>query len=211
MVTAAVGDAKARKGRRVAHALWAAIGVFVSVLLAFGRGHPPPIVFLPLVIVVWVVGHFVVWGVDWLVAKGQRRASENEAERKSWPVGVRLALIGTGIVGVVGLFQIVVSGYRLRMYPFHDAALWTIMMVIWSIHGACFVGLLLRRRWSRLLSLILMLAWALLLGAAIAEHLVRRDRADITELLIAGGIMVFLFVFGLHFATSTRVRSFLNN
>ena len=205
------GNPKVRRGRRVAHSLWAAVAVSVSLLLVLGgRGHPPPIIFLPLVIVVWVVGHFTVWGVGWLAAKGQRLASENEGRGKSWPVGLRLALIGTGVAAAIGLLQIIVTGYQRKMYPFHDVTLWTIMMVIWLVHGACFVGLLLRRPWSRLVSVMLALAWALLSASQIAEHLARGYSVDIAELLIVSASMVFLILFGLHLATSSRIKLFLN-
>jgi len=167
-------------------------------------------IFLPLVIVVWVVGHFTVWGVEWLAAKGQRLASEHEGQGKSWPVGLRLALIGTGVGASMGLLQIIVTGYEGKVYPFHDFTLWRIMMAIWLVHGACFVGLLLRRPWSRLMSVMLALAWALLAAAQIAEHLVRGYRVDIAELLLVSVSMMFLFLFGLHLATSSRIKSFLN-
>ena len=206
------GNPKVRRSRRVAHALWAGIAVSVSLLLVFGgRGHPPPIIFLPLVIVVWVVGHFTVWGVEWLAAKGQRLASENEGRNKSWPVGLRLALIGTGVAASIGLLQIIVTGYQGKMYPFHDVTLWMIMMAIWLVHGACFVGLLLRRPWSRLVSVMLALAWSLLSASQIAEHLARGYSVDIAELLIVSVSMVFSFLFGLHLATSSRIKSFLND
>jgi len=211
VATAVIGNPKFRRGRRVAHSLWAAVAVSVSLLLVLGgRGHPPPIIFLPLVIVVWVAGHFTVWGVDWLAAKGRRLAGENEGRVKSWPVGLRLALIGTGVAAAIGLLQIIVTVYQRKMYPFHDVTLWTIMMVIWLVHGACLVGLLLRRPWSRLVSVMLALAWALLSASQLAEHLARGYRVDIAELLIVSASMVFLILFGLHLATSSRIRSFLN-
>ena len=205
------GNSKVRRGRRVAHSLWAAVAASVSLLLVFGGGgHPPPIIFLPLVIVVWVAGHFTIWGAGWLAGKGQRLAGENEGRGKSWPVGLRLALIGTGVAAAIGLLQIIVTGYQRKMYPFHDVTLWMIMMAVWLVHGACFVGLLLRQPWSRLVSVMLALAWALLAAAQIVEHLVRGYRVDITELLIVSASMVFLILFGLHLATSSRIKSFLN-
>jgi uncharacterized membrane protein YbhN (UPF0104 family) len=127
-----IGDPKVRRGGRVAHAVWAALAVLVSLLLIFGgKGHPPPIILLPLVIIVWVVGHFAVWGVEWLAVKGRRGASGTEREGKSWPVGLKLALVGTGIGAAVGMLQIVVTAFLGKMYPFHDATLWTIMMAMW--------------------------------------------------------------------------------
>jgi hypothetical protein len=57
---------------------------------------------------------------------------------------------------------------------------------------------------------MLALAWALLLASQIAEYVARGYRVDIVELLIVSASMVFLFLFGLHLATSSRIKSFLN-
>jgi hypothetical protein len=58
---------------------------------------------------------------------------------------------------------------------------------------------------------MLALAWALLSASQIAEHLARGYSVDIAELLIVSVSMVFLFLFGLHLATSSRIKSFLND
>jgi hypothetical protein len=212
VVKAVIGSREVPKERRVAHAVWAALAILVSLLLIFGgQGHPHPVIFLPLVIVVWIVGHFTIWGVSWLAVKGRRRASGIEAGERSWPMGLRFALMGTGIAASVGLLQIVVTAFRGKMYPYHDVTLWGIMMAIWLVHGACFVGLLLRRPWSRLVSVMLAFGWALLAAHQITEHLMRGYRLDIVGLLIVSAGMVVLFLFGLHLATSNKVKAFLSD
>ena len=189
------------------------LAIVVSLLMIFtiNKGHPPLIVFLPLVILVWVAGHLAIWGVAWLVVKGRRVASGTRSEGRSWPVGLRLAVIGTGVLTSAGVFQILVTGYLGRLYPYHYANLWTIMLVIKLAHAACFVGLLLRQQWSRLGTALLAVGWAMLMASQIAEHLPPRAPSNFAELMIAFGIMVFLFILGLHLVVSRKVKSFLKN
>jgi len=209
---ATIDSPKDRRGyaAHAAHAAWAVIAVVVSLLMIFtiNKGHPPFIVFLPLVILVWVVA---IWVVAWLVVKGRRLASGTGSEGRSWPVGLRLALIGTGVLTSLGVFQILVTGYLGRLYPYHYANLWALVLVIKLVHAACFVGLLLRQRWSRHVSALLAVGWAMLLASQIAEHLPPRAPSNIAELMIAFGIMVFLFILGLHLVVSREVKSFLKN
>ncbi len=209
----AMNDSPKDRRGYAAHAAWAVTAVAVSLLMIFtiNKGHPPFIVFLPLVILVWVVGHLAIWGVAWLVVKGRRVASGTRSEGRSWPVGLRLAVIGTGVLTSVGVFQILVTGYLGRLYPYHYANLWALMLVIKLVHAACFVGLLLRQRWSRHMSALLAVGWAMLLASQISEHLPPRAPSNIAELMIAFGIMVFLFILGLHLVVSREVKSFLKN
>ena len=194
-----------------AHAVWAAIAITVPLFLIFTkqRGDPPiMLVLVPLVLIIWVVGHFVIWVVHWLATSGQRIVSKSGGERKPWPIGLRLAVIGTGVLALAGVFQILMTGYLGRLYPYHYASLWTIMLVIKLVHAACFVGLLLRQQWSRLVSAMLAFGWALLLASQIMEHLPPRVSSDTTDLLTAVVLMVFLFLFGLYLAASRKVKSF---
>ncbi len=87
----------ATKGRAtVAHAVWAAIGVAVCLLLILtGRkGHPPAVIFLPLVLVAWAMGHGLIWGALRLAAAGRRKTA-SAADGQSWPRGLRVAAFGT--------------------------------------------------------------------------------------------------------------------
>lgn len=195
---------------RIAHAIWAALAILVALFLVLaGGGHPAPIIFLPLVVVIWVVGHIVVWGVGWLAGKGRRLRTAAGGVTQSWPAGLKLAVIGTAVGTSVGIIQIVVTAFLGKLYPYHDATLWTTMLIIWLVHGTCFVGLLLRRRWSRFLASAIALAWALLSVWQIVEHLVRGYRLEIGPLLILVLATVFLALFGLHLAVSRKVKSFL--
>ena len=203
---------RGRGAGRFAHLAWLALGISISVLLVFGgEGHPPPLVFLPLVLLLWVLGHLGIWGAGRLAAKGRRAASGTAGGRGSWPAGLRLALLATGIGASIGVLQAAVSLYLGRWYPYRDAGLWSVMIVVWVLHGGCFVGLLLRRRWSRILCLLLASAWALLLASRIIDSLVHDTRVEIFPLLTLSGLMAALLVLVRQFAASERVKSFLDH
>ena len=207
-----IGRLKDRRGY-AAHAGWAVLAVVVTLLMIFttNTGHPTLIAFLPLVILVWVVGHLAIWGVAMLVVKGRRVPVETGGRGRSWPVSLTLAVTGTGILTLAGVFQIIVTGYLGKLYPYHYVNLWTIMLVIKLVHAACFVGLLLRQRWSRLASALLAIGWAMLMASQIAEHLPLRASSNIAELMIAFGIMVSLFILGIYLVVSREVNSFMKN
>jgi hypothetical protein len=194
----------------MAHAAWAAIAITVSLFMIFTkqRGDPPMMIFVPLVLKIWAVGHFVIWAVHWLAASGQRIVSESGGERKPWPIGLRLALIGTGGPALIGIFQLLMTGLQRKWYPFLDAGLWGVMLAVWLVHGVCFAGMLLRLQWSRVVSAMLSFGWALLLASQIAEHLSPRVSSDTAELLTAVVLMMLLLLFGLYLAASRKVKSF---
>ncbi len=92
-------------------------------------------------------------------------------------------------------------------YPFRLPALWATTMAIWIAHGACFVGMLLRKTWSRPLCAALPLAWAALLVTQITDHLVKGSPIDVLQLAIAAVLVLALILFGYYLATSKRVRA----
>lgn len=42
--------------------LWALAGIYASVVLLMAGGHPPGLVFLPVALVAWALGHLFLWG-----------------------------------------------------------------------------------------------------------------------------------------------------
>lgn len=191
-----------------AHGLWGALGFSICVLLVLaGGGHPPPIIFVPVVVAVWAAGHGAIWAAGRIAARGRRSLAANGRGVAAWPLTLKLALALTGLAGAIGLIQLVVSLLLRELYPFRLPGLWVLTMAIWIAHATCFVGLLLRKRWSRLLCAALPLAWAALLAKQIVEHLAGGALIDIGELLIAVALIVLLVVFGGYLATSKRVAA----
>jgi hypothetical protein len=101
---------------RLAHAAWAAVGIIVCLLLVLTgqKGHPPAVIFLPHALVVWAVGHGLIWGVQRLAARGRRIVTATEGQR--WPVGLRLAVVGTGAAALVGVAQVIGTGLEGRWF-----------------------------------------------------------------------------------------------
>jgi hypothetical protein len=196
---------------RIAHFVWAAACFVVSLLLVLtGRtGHPPAVILLPLVFVAWAVGHGLIWGAQRLAAAGSGRGAAS-ATGEPWPLGLRVAAVGTAVAALVGVVQVVGSVFTGSWYPFRQAGEWAAMLLVWLAHAACFAALLLRRRWSRPLSAALAFAWAALLGVQIAEHF-RSSSADTAGLLIAVALMVSLATFGSYLWFSRKARSFLDD
>jgi hypothetical protein len=191
--------------------VWAAVCVVVSVLLVLtGRtGHPPAVILLPLVFAAWAIGHGLIWGAQRLAAAGSGRGPDS-ATGEPWPLGLRVAAVGTGVAALVGVVQVVGSVFTGSWYPFRQAGEWAAMLLVWLVHAACFAALLLRRRWSRPLSAALAFAWAALLGRQIVEHF-RSGSSDTAGLFIAVALMVSLATFGVHLLYSRKARSFLGD
>lgn len=195
---------------RVAHLSWAGIGVAASVFLIFfgGEGHPPGIVLLPVVWVVWVLGHGVLWAVRRLAARGRMRALYSDDGGRGWPAALILAAVGTGTTTAVGLFPLAVRIFESSEGRFRDP-LWAIMIAIWLAHGVCFVGLLMRRAWSRTFVALLCFGWAALLVAQFVDHLARGSRIQPGELVISVVLIAIGVLFGWHLLVSRDVKDFL--
>ena len=194
------------RGVRIAHGVWGSINFAICLLLVLaGGGHPPPMIFVPVVAVVWLVGHVFIWISGRIAAIGRRSAPEGGVV--SWPPVLIIALVLTGLASALGIIQVTVSVFMSELYPFRQAPLWAITMAIWILHGACFVGLLLRKRWSQWLVAALPLGWAALLVLQIGEHLVRGYPIDPTELAIVVALVTVLSLFAWYLARSRRVRA----
>lgn len=201
------------RGRYAAHITWAALAAVITFFMIFTptTGHPIFLAFLPLVILIWVVGHLAIWGVTWLAVKGQRVAIETGSQVRSRPIGLTLAVVGTGSLTFIGVFQILMTVYQGKLYPYHFANLWTTMLVIKLFHAVCFVGLLLRKQWSRLAGALLAIGWAILMASQIAEHFPLKASSNIADLMIAFGIMLSLIFLGMHLIVSHKAKSFMKN
>ena len=145
---------------RVLHAVWAVAGLAVSGwLFTLRGGHPPGIIFLPIALAAWGLGHFFLWGSGRLAEAGVRRF-EARGIATAWPPALLLAIAGTGVVAIGGLALVG------RLVIDSDAALdvWnSILLGVWLPHAVCFPALLLRRGWSRWLAAALAAGWAVLL------------------------------------------------
>lgn len=143
-------------GLRIAHLAWALPCVAISAVLVMARGgHPPGFVYLPLALVAWGLGHLFLWGAGRLASRGLE-AWGRDGHASRWPWALVVSLLATGLVTAAGLALLV------RMAVDWDLGVdaWTAtLLAVWLPHGACFVGLLLRRAWSRGLAAALAWGW----------------------------------------------------
>jgi hypothetical protein len=110
-------------------------------------------------------------------------------------------------VFLLGTLLLAVSAVLQRPYPFRES-LWTVMLVVWACHSVSFVGLLLRRSWSRLLFAGLCFAWTVYLAWQVVTSLVG-GRIEPLGLLLALTLGSLLIALGYHFLSSGRVAEFL--
>jgi hypothetical protein len=140
--------------------VWAAVGLAVSAWLASStKGHPPGIIFLPIALAGWGMGHLFLWGSGRLATAGRRRL-EGQGLATAWPPSLVLAIAGTGIVAAAGVALMV----RLAVDRDQGLDAWTLILLgVWLPHAVCFPALLLRRAWSRWLAAALAVGWTILL------------------------------------------------
>jgi hypothetical protein len=145
---------------RLLHAIWAAVGLAVSAWLASStKGHPPGIIFLPIALAGWGLGHLFLWGSGRLATAGRRRL-EARGVATGWPPSLVLAIAGTGIIAAAGVALVV----RLAVDRDQGLDAWTaILLAAWLPHAVCFPALLLRRAWSRWLAAALAVGWTILM------------------------------------------------
>jgi hypothetical protein len=130
-----------------------------ALLVSMQGGHPPGIIFLPIALAAWGLGHFVLWASGRLAVSGVRRF-EVRGAAAAWPPALLLAIAGTGVVAIGGLALVG------RLVIDRDATLdlWnSILLGVWLPHAVCFPALLLRQGWSRWLAAALAAGWAVLL------------------------------------------------
>ena len=160
------------------HIVWALLGTAVCIVLTQGGGHPPPMIFIPPALVVWIAGHGALWAVRRLALTGRVFAARTGNQKAPWPVGLIVVMLGTGVASSVGLIQLIGTLVDGRRYLFRGE-MWTITMVIWSLHGVCFVALLLRRPWARWVTALLSLGWAAFLAWQLLDHAHRRTATGV--------------------------------
>ena len=76
------------------HGIIAIAGSFLCALLIYGvvsgvdRGHPPAIVFLPAVIITWLILHIFLIFIQWMIARGNKNAFKQGNANTSWPLSL---------------------------------------------------------------------------------------------------------------------------
>jgi hypothetical protein len=172
---------------RVLHLVWAIPGLVASYIFATATGgHPPGILFLPVVLIVWGGGHLAIWGTSRLA----RTAAGKRGQRTTWPVSIIIAVASTGIVAFAGLF-LVVAGLITGEGPSNQAQ-FAVLVLAWIGHTTAFLGLLARQPWGRYITAAAATAWLLVLATQITDHLVHGRPVDLLELAVVVGLILAL-------------------
>jgi hypothetical protein len=186
------------------HILWAITGSAASVLLASAKGHPPGLVFVPVVIAIWLGGHALLWLSRKLAVKGKFTANNRNVGESKWPVLLILLgfLFGAAFIfGAFGLAWQAFSGARWGIELLSVAA-------IWLTASLCFFGILLRQDWSRILagSGFIVLA-AIMLYEMIASFMrgYKNSPAEWVAVII---LFILLVSLGQYILRSTRIKVF---
>lgn len=164
----------------VLHGAWAIPGVAATLFFATATGgHPPGIVFLPLVLFVWAVGHLAIWGGTRLAG----RAASCRGVGTRLPVTIAIATVLAGIMSAAGALLVISTLFSGRGTS--GGVETGLLVAIWLGHVAVFAGLLGRAVWGRVLAAIAALGWMAVVVTQVADHLVHRRPIDPLEMPLA--------------------------
>ncbi len=190
---------------RSLHSVWAIIGVSITAVLATSTGgHPPAAIFAPVALVFWIAGHVLIGFSHKLAKQGKILAGARDNVSGKWPLTLVLLAIVFGCVFAFGLFAII----SMVLIEHNWRNKLPILLLLWLPPSICFIGILLRQAWSRLLASAGFIAVALFLLFQMTESLVRGNRHSVSDWI--GGIvvlLVFLFL-GQHIFRSSKIKAF---
>lgn len=187
------------------HILWVLVGVGLCVLLVMSKGgHPPGIVLVPIVVVIWIAGHALLWLSRKLAIRGKYLADSRSSAGGKWPVALILLALFSGGFFIFGLFGIAWQVF-FEHVQLHELA---VPLAFWIPSSLCFFGILLRQNWSRILSGCGFILIAIVLVKEMVESLMRGYRNSNSEWAMAIIISIVLVLFGIYILRSSRIKSF---
>lgn len=204
-----VGSSRRKRFFLALHAIWAVpcVGV-IGFLATATTGHPPGIILIPPVLVVWVSGHLLIWGSGRIIARSISQASGAISPTPAWPLGIVVTIVGAGIMAFAAFWLLVWllvdaggQGNGLSV---------AVLTVVVPAHGAVFIGLLARRQWARALGALTWLGWFLVVALQLASYLFRAggSRVAPTDLILALGLLAVLGIMAYHIQFGHGPRAF---
>lgn len=179
--------------------VWAGLVLFGCVVLAMGGGHPPPIVFVPLLILAGLAGHLLLILVAWLINQGRSRSFAPPGTSRHWPAELVLIAIVLGPLALtstaVALGQVAQHGSQPRQ--------WLVYVVAATVHAMAFVVLLLRWQLARYMLAVICIGW----GVALALQF--REPRPTADLVIAIVVIAGLLAIAAYVVLAKRIRSAL--
>jgi hypothetical protein len=187
------------------HVVWAVIGVGICIVLITAKGgHPPGIVLVPVVVVIWLAGHALLWISRKLAIRGKYLADSRNRAGGRRPVMLILLALFSGGLFIFGLFGITWQVF-FEHDQLHELA---VPLAFWIPSSICFFGILLRQNWSRILAGSGFIVVALVLVKEMIESLMRGYRNSNAEWAMAIVIAITLVLFGLYILRSSRIKAF---
>lgn len=190
---------------RLLHIVWLIIGVSITVMLVTStKGHPPGVIFAPVALALWIAGHALLWFSHKLAIQGNNLAEKKDSAGGKWPLTLILLAFIFGCVFIFGLFVIPIK----VLFEQNWQSKLPIFLVIWLPPSICFVGILLRQAWSRILASGGFIAVALFLLYQMIESLAHNNRHSALD-WITGIVILLVFLFlGQHIFRSSNIKAF---
>jgi len=194
---------------RSLHIVWAIIGISVVLILANStKGHPPGIVFVPIALAIWVAGHAFLWLCHVLAKRGKNLAENREHASGEWPLTLVILAFVFGGIFIFGIFTI---GLRSLFGDNNSQNNLPYMLLLWLPPSICFMGIMLRQSWSRLLASGIFFAAAIFLLYRMIQRLGHAPQyvPALDWVVITLVLTSFLFL-GQHIFRSSGIRAFLS-
>lgn len=184
---------------RIAHLIWAILILLGCVaLVAMGGGHPPPMAFVPFLLMAGLAGHLVLLLVQWLLHKGRARITAYRPDAPGWPAELVVIALALGPLAIMAIAVAIDQFPRLRTQPLESMFFFGVA----ALHSVAFVLLLLRFDLARFCIAAICFGWALALVLQI--HEARPGELPLGLTLIASLLAIALYVI-----SARRVRSAL--
>jgi hypothetical protein len=194
---------------RSLHIVWAIIGISVTLVLANStKGHPPGIVFVPVALGIWVVGHAFLWLGHVLAKRGKKLAETRESASGEWPLTLVILAFVFGGIFIFGIFAIGLQslfGNNNSQNHLPD------MLLLWLPPSICFVGIMLRQTWSRHLASGIFFAAAIFLLYRVIQSLGHPPQyVSALEWVVVTLVLISFLFLGQHIFRSSRIRAFFS-
>lgn len=187
------------------HRCWALLGILFTIPCLQLDGHPPPLVFLPVVLGAWLLGHLYLKVLRRLALRGVVRAKGLRPESRGWPYPIRCLL---GLFSVVTAFLLFRVMILIPGLGFGFGLPEPQILLFWTLHPVLLYAVLMRYPWSRWASVPVLFVWAGILGCEALYALVRAGYADWIVWLAAAVPSLLVFSWSRSLIRSGRVRDF---
>jgi hypothetical protein len=190
---------------RILHIVSAVVSLLACVVLATSKGGlPPAIILLNIALIFWLLGHLLLWIISKIFGQGRKLKTDAETDFKKWPLSLLILIVLLGGVFIFGAIAIIL----LIVLENDCLSDMLTILAIWLPPSLCFIGILLRKPWSRVLAGGGFIALAMFVCYQIAESAMGTRTNSITEWIIAITILLLTLFVGQHILRAPRIKAF---